>query len=110
MLDDTRTPRQRELSDWSKTWATACSAMLEGNQQALARGIQGAQALSGEISGFAKARMLLAMEGWLGLAACRSPEDIMDYQTDFANKAMERCAQELRTLAQLTLISIERGK
>ncbi len=87
----------------SKTWESACLVLLEGNQRALGRWFQGAQALSEEISNSAKARVQLAIEGWSALAACRNAEDVMNCQWRFATKTLERGVGELKSLSELTL-------
>ncbi len=101
MLDNAKSTHG--VPEESKAWESACLVLLEGNQRALTRWFQGAQALSEEISNSAKARVLLAVEGWSALAACRSTEDVMNCQWRFATKTLERGVGELKSLSQLAL-------
>ncbi len=104
MLDDTKSTLG--APEESKAWEaleSSCLVLLEGNQRGLSRWFQGAQALSDEISSSAKARVLLAVEGWSALAACRSAEDVMNCQWRFATKTLERGVEDLKSLSQLTL-------
>jgi hypothetical protein len=102
MLDATNMTQPRQASQ-TGAWATTLSDLLEGNKRALAQWLQAMQGLSDEVSSIARARMLLTMEAWSQLLACRSPEQVMEHQRHFAAKAMERCAEELTSLSQLAL-------
>jgi hypothetical protein len=94
--------RQREAPQ-TRAWATTLSELLDGNKRALLHWFQGTQAFSDEVSGFTQQRMLLTMEAWSALLACRSPEQVVEQQRRFMAKAMERCAEELTSLSQLAL-------
>ena len=100
MPDVTITSQQRQTSE-SRAWAKALSDLLDGNKQSLMQWLQGAQAFSDELSSFAQARMLLTMDAWSALLACRSPEQVVEHQRRFMAKAMNRCAEELTSLSQL---------
>ena len=102
MPDVTITSQQRQTAE-SKAWAKTLSDLLDGNKQSLMQWLQGAQAFSNELSSFAQARMLLTMDAWSTLLACRSPEQVVEHQRRFIAKAMNRCAEELTSLSQLTL-------
>jgi hypothetical protein len=102
MPDVTITSQQRETAE-SRAWAKTLSDLLDGNKQSLMQWLQGAQAFSNELSSFAQARMLLTMDAWSTLLACRSPEQVVEHQRRFMAKAMNRCAEELTSLSQLTL-------
>jgi|SRR6516165_8737211 hypothetical protein len=102
MLDATNTTQQRQASQ-TEAWATTLSDLIGGNKQALVRWFRGTQALSDETLDIARARMLLAVEAWSALLACRSPEQVVEHQRCFMAKTMERCAEELKSLSQLAL-------
>lgn len=102
MPDAANPMRQRQTSD-PKAWAATLSNLLDDNKQALLQCFQGVQAFSDEVSSFAQARMLLAMDAWSALLACRSPEQLVEHQRRFVAKAMARCAEELTSLSQLAL-------
>jgi hypothetical protein len=102
MHDVTITSQQRQTAE-SSAWAKTLSDLLDGNKQSLMQWLQGAQAFSDELSSFAQARMLLTIDAWSTLLACRSPEQVVEHQRRFIAKAMNRCAEELTSLSQLTL-------
>jgi hypothetical protein len=101
MLDATNTTQQRQPQ--TGAWATTLSDVLDGNKRALVQWLEGTQAFSDEVSDVTQARMLLTMEAWSALLACRSPEQVVEHQRRFMAKAMERCAKELTSLSQLAL-------
>jgi len=91
MLDVTITSQQRQTSE-SRTWVKTWSDLFDGNKQSLMQGLEGAQPFLDELSNFAQARMLLKMDAWSALLACRSPEQVVEHQRRFAAKTMKRCA------------------
>jgi CRP-like cAMP-binding protein len=93
----------RHQTSEPRIWATTLSDLLDGNKKALLQWLQGTQAFSDEISGFAQARMQLMTEAWSALLACRSPEQLVEHHRRFMAKATERCAEELTSLSQLAL-------
>jgi Phasin protein len=102
MLDATSMTQQRQAPQ-AGAWAATWSDLIDGNKRALMQWLQGTQAFSAEVSSAAQARMLLAMEAWSALLACRSPEQVAEHQRRFAAKAMEWCAEELRSFSQLAM-------
>jgi len=102
MLDAMSTAQQRQAS-LTGAWETTLSDLLDGNRRSLAQWFQGTQAFCDEVSGFAQARLLVTMEVWSALLACRSPEQVVEQQRRFMAKTMERCAEELASLSQLAL-------
>jgi hypothetical protein len=102
MPDDTKTIR-RKAPEPSKAWETTCTALLDGNQQALTQWLQTTQAIADEMSNLAEARMRLAMEAWSELAACRSPEEFVEWHRRLAAKVTEHCSGEITKLSQMTM-------
>ena len=109
MMDATNTTQKRQASQ-AEAWATTLSDLIDGNKQALVRWFRGTEALSDETLALARARMLLAMEAWSALLACRSPEQVVQQQRRFMAKAMERCADELTSLSQLAARTASNGQ
>jgi hypothetical protein len=102
MLDATNMAQQRQASPIGP-WATILSDLIDGNKRVLVQWFQGTQAFSDEVSSIVQTRMLLTMEAWSQLLACRSPEQMMEHVRRFTAKAVERCADELTSLSQLAL-------
>jgi hypothetical protein len=103
MPDDAKTTRRREAAEPGQVWDATCAAMLENNQQTLARVMQDAQAISSEVWELAQARMRLAMETWSEIAACRNPEQFVDCQKRLLARAAEHFAGEMTKLSELML-------
>jgi hypothetical protein len=100
MMDATNTTQQDRASQ-AEAWAATLSDLIDGNKQALAQWFRGTETLSDETLALARARMLLAMEAWSAFLACRSPEQVVEQQSRFLAKAMDRCAEEMTMLSQL---------
>ena len=103
MPDDTKTTRRREAPEPSRLWETTCTALLDGNHQALTQWIQRMQGISEEISTLAEARLRLAMETWSALSACRTPEEFADCHRNLTAKVTELCSAEIAKLSQMTM-------
>jgi hypothetical protein len=101
MPDDAKTARRREAPAQARDWAATSASLLEGNQHAFARWLQGMFALSQEITQFAQGRLQEDLAAWSALATCRSPEEAMDCQRRFAAKATEQYAEEIGKLSQM---------
>ena len=78
MLDATNMAQQRQASP-TGPWATTLSDLIDGNKRALVQWFQETQAFSDEVSSIVQTRMLLTMEAWSQLLACRSPEQMMEH-------------------------------
>jgi len=109
MPDDAKTARRREAPAQIRDWAATGASLLEGNQHAFARWLQGMFALSQEITQFTQGRLQEDMAAWSALATCRSPEEAMDCQRRFAAKATEQYAEEIGKLSQLMVSMAAEG-
>jgi hypothetical protein len=103
MSDDAKPARRREAPAQSQDGAAASATLLEGSQHAFARWTQALFALSKEITQFTQARLQEDMAAWSTFAACRSPEEAVDWQRRFAAKATEQYAEEISKLSQMMI-------
>ena len=78
-------------------------AILEGNQQAFNRWLQGMFGIFEEISRFTQTRIQEDMAAWTALTSCRTPEEAMECQRRFAAKAAEQFTDEMSRLSQLMM-------
>jgi phasin family protein len=101
MLHDAKATRQRETPQEGETRGATREALLEAGQNAAARWLEGMHALSGEMSELAQARMRLVIEAWSELAACRSPQQIIECHARLAAKGIEHFTGEMTKLSQL---------
>lgn len=101
MADEAKTARRREAPAQIYDWAGTSASLLEGNQHAFARWLQGMFALSQEITQFTQGRLQEDMAAWSALATCRNPEEAMDCQRRFAAKTTEQYADEISKLSQM---------
>jgi phasin family protein len=78
-------------------------SLLEGNQRAFARWLQGMFAVAQEITQFTHSRLEEDMAAWSTLASCGSPEQALDCQRRFAAKAAEQYAEEMGKLSRMMM-------
>jgi hypothetical protein len=109
MPDDAKTARRREAPAQAHDWAATSASLLEGNQHAFARWLQGMFALSQEITQFTQGRLQEDMAAWSALATCRSPEEAMDCQRRFAARATEEYAYAAGKLSQMMVTIAAEG-
>jgi hypothetical protein len=64
---------------------------------------RGVGVLSGEMTRFMLDRLSEDMAAWSMLAACKTPEEAIECQRRFAEKAPARYAEEIATLSRLML-------
>ena len=64
---------------------------------------RGVGILSGEMTRFMQDRVSEDMAAWSALAACKTPEEAIECQRRFAEKATARYAEEIATLSRLML-------
>ena len=83
------------------------SFLLEANQLAFARWLNGVNALSQEIAQFTQNRLQEDMAAWSTLASCISPETAFECQRRFAEKAIAGYADEVTKLSQM-MVSLAR--
>ena len=75
--------------------------MLEGNQHAFARWLEGMLALSQEITQFTQVRLQEDMAAWSTLAACNNPEQAFECQRRFAAKMSSQYSEEIAKLSKM---------
>jgi phasin family protein len=98
-----RRPARERKPEISNPVANPYGALLEGNQQAFTRWLQGMFGVFQEISRFTQARMQEDMAAWSALTSCRTPEEAMECQRRFAAKAAEQFSEEMNRLSQLMM-------
>jgi len=98
MPDETRAARSKEPKPQVENWGTA---LLEGNQKAVARWTETVLALTQEIAAFTQHRLQEDMETWLALAACRNPEQAIECQQRFVAKASQEYSDEITKLGRM---------
>jgi hypothetical protein len=103
MPDDTKTMRRPDAAELTKAWDMTCTALRHGHQQALTQWLQTIQGISDEISRLTETRFQLGMEAWSALAACRGPEELIDWNRRMTAKMTEHCSAEIATLSQMTM-------
>jgi hypothetical protein len=103
MPDDTKTIPRIEVPELGKAWETTCTALLDGHQQALTHWLHVLRSLTDQVSGLAATRLRLTMEAYAALAACRSPEELIDCNRRLASKMTEHCSEEIAKLSQMTM-------
>src|SRR5215470_13261941 len=91
MPDDTKTIRRPEASELSKAWETTCTALLDNHQEAMTHWLLVLRSLADQVSSLAATRLQLTMEAYSALAACRSPEELIDCNRRIASKMTEHC-------------------
>jgi phasin protein len=103
MPDDTKTIGRPAALEMTNGWSTTCTALLDGNQQALTQWVETMQGISEEISRLAATRLQLVMESWSALAACRSPEEVIDWNRRMTARMTEHCSGEIVKVSQMTM-------
>jgi hypothetical protein len=103
MPDDTKTMRRPDAPELTKAWETTCTALLDGHQQALTQWLQSIQSVSDEMAQLAEARLQLAMEAWSALAACRGPEELIDWNKRVTTRMANHCSAEITKLSQMAM-------
>lgn len=78
-------------------------ALLEGNQRAYTRMLDGMFKISQEIAQFTQNRLQEDLAAWATLAACRDPREAMDTQRRFAEKAAQQYADEINKLSRMMM-------
>jgi hypothetical protein len=83
--------------------------LLEANQLAFARWLNGVNALSQEIAQFTQSRLQEDMAAWSALASCNSPESAFECQRRFAEKATAGYVAEVAKLSQMMMSLASEG-
>ncbi len=108
MPDDAIAPQQQPKAP-ANDWATNYAALLEGNQQAFARWVQGTMEVSQEITRFAQERLREDVSIWWSVATSRGPEEAVARQQKFAMQATEQYAEEITKLSQMMVTTAAEG-
>jgi hypothetical protein len=103
MPDETKMTQPSAAPHPSRTWDATCATVIEGSQHALSRWLHDMQTFSGEMSNLAQARTQFALDAWSALAACRGPEDTMDWYRHLATKATEHCCGEIAKCSEMMM-------
>jgi phasin family protein len=83
--------------------------LLESNQRAFARWLNGVNALSQEIAQFTQSRLQEDMAAWSALASCNSPEAAFECQRRFAQEATAGYVAEVAKLSQMMMSLASEG-
>ena len=90
-------------------WSPNYALLLEANQRAFARWLNGMNALSQEIAQFTQSRLQEDVAAWSTLASCSSPEAAFEYQRRFAEKATAGYVAEVTKLSQMMMSLASEG-
>jgi hypothetical protein len=82
--------------------------MLDSHQQTVTHWFYLLRSLADEVSTLAATRLQLTMEAYSALAACRSPEELIDCNRRIASKMTEHCSEEIAKLSQMTMRMVTR--
>jgi len=93
----------------TSTWAPNYGFLLEANQLAFARWLNGVNALSQEIAQFTQSRLQEDMAAWSTLASCSSPEAAFECQRRLAEKATAGYVAEVTKLSQMMMSLASEG-
>ena len=77
--------------------------LFDANQPAFTLWFRCIGALSGELTRFIQDRLSDDMAAWSALASCRTPEQALECQRRFAERATAQYAEEIAKLSQLML-------
>ena len=90
-------------------WAPNYGFLLEANQRAFARWLNGMNALSQEIAQFTQSRLQEDMAAWSTLAGCNNPEDALECQRRLAEKATAGYLAEVTKLSTMMVSLANEG-
>ena len=90
-------------------WGPDYGFLVEANQRAFARWLNGVNALSQEIAQFTQSRLQEDMAAWSTLASCNSPEAAFECQGRFAEKATAGYVAEVTKLSQMMMSLASEG-
>ena len=77
------------------------TALMLGNQQALARWMRVLVELTQEVAQFTQRRLHEDMAGWTALGACRKPEEFFECNRRLTAAAADQYSAEFRNLSEL---------
>jgi hypothetical protein len=103
MPDDAKPIARPEAPELSKMWETTWKALLDGHQRAVTHWLQALQVLADKVSALAATCLQLGMETWSALAACCTPEELIDCDRRRAAKTTERCSGEIAKISELVM-------
>jgi hypothetical protein len=87
----------------TSAWTPNYGFLLEANQLAFARWLNGVNVLSQEIAQFTQTRLQEDMAAWSTLASCSSPEDAFECQRRLAERATAGYVAEVTKLSQMMM-------
>jgi Phasin protein len=90
-------------------WAPNYGFLLEANQLAVARWLNGVNALSQEIAQFTQTRLQEGMAAWSTLASCSGPEAAFECQRRLTEKATTGYMAEVTKLSQMMMSLASEG-
>jgi hypothetical protein len=90
-------------------WTPRRDFLLEANQRAFARWLNGMNGLSQEIAQFTQSRLQEDMAAWSALASCSSPQDAFECQRRFAEKATAGYLAEVTKLSAMMISLANEG-
>jgi hypothetical protein len=99
--DDVKMARARQAKMPADDWMANYGALLDGGQHAFSHWLQGMLAVSQEIARFTQSRMQEDMAAWGVLVRCRGPEEAVECQRRFAEKAAEQYGEEFAKLSRM---------
>lgn len=102
-MPEDKTKQSTETKPLDEPWGVACAAAMEGNQQAMSRWMRALLALSQEVAQFTQMRLQEDAAAWSALAACRSPDEVLECQRRFSAKASEQYYDEIGKLSQMIM-------
>ena len=90
-------------------WTPSRNFLLEVNQRAFARWLNGMNGLSQEIAQFTQSRLQEDMAAWSALTSCNNPQDAFECQRRFAEKAAAGYLAEVTKLSAMMISLANEG-
>ncbi len=81
--------------------AQSYGALMEGNREAFERWFRGMVELSQELLQFTQARWQEDVEAWVRLASLRHPNEALEFQQRFAERATKEYMEEFNRLSHI---------
>jgi len=108
-MPEDKTTQSTDTKSLHEPWGAACAAVMEGNRQAMSRWMRALLALSQEVAQFTQTRLQEDAAAWSALAACRSPDEVLECQRRFSAKASEQYYEEIGKLSQMMMRATGEG-
>ncbi len=81
--------------------AQSYDALMEGSREAFERWFRGMAELSQELLQFTQARWQEDVEAWVRLASLRHPDEVLQFQQRFAERATKEYMEEFNRLSHI---------